>query len=140
MSPIDTPLPVYLSPMRTVFLVFWFLNSPVGSIPVHLLGTARAGGGGWTTTSDHRLFLLRGLRSFGVQVVLLRCFCGGTSCLVCSWTGSISVRDKKRLDRLIRKASQGDSQSVIHGGEEKPSAPSLTDGSSQHVGRTIYNL
>lgn len=34
----------------------------------------------------------------------------------------------------------GESQSVIHGGEEKPLAPSLTDGSSQHVGRTIYNL
>lgn len=106
-SPIDTPLSFYLSPTRTMFLVFWFFNSPVGSIPVHLLGTARAGreGGGWTTTSHYGLFLLRGLRSFGVQVVLQRSFCGGTGCLVWSWTGSISARDKKRLDRLIRKAT-----------------------------------
>lgn len=42
-----------------MFLVFWFFNSPVGSIPVHLLGTARAGrvaggGVGWT---DHPLTL-----------------------------------------------------------------------------------
>lgn len=36
-----------------MFLVFWFLNSPVGSIPVHLLGTARAGRGG----GDHHLTL-----------------------------------------------------------------------------------
>lgn len=62
-------------------------------------------GGGWTTTSHHGLFLLRGLRSLGVQVVLLGSLCGGTICPVWSWTGSISARDKKRLDRLIRKVT-----------------------------------
>lgn len=108
-SPIDTPLSVYLSPTRTMFLVFWFLNSPVGSIPVHLLGTARAGRGGGEPP-PHIMDCSCSERSF----------CGGTGCLVWSWTGSISARDKKRLDRLIRKATSVQGCLLDRGDGRKP--------------------
>ncbi|KAI5104598.1 hypothetical protein C0J45_6224 [Silurus meridionalis] len=57
-----------------------------------------------------RLFLLRRLRSFGVQRELLKTFFDSVVAsaifynVVC-WGSSISTADRKRLDKLIRKAS-----------------------------------
>ncbi|KAI5085856.1 gastrula zinc finger protein XlCGF28.1-like [Silurus meridionalis] len=57
-----------------------------------------------------RLFLLRRLRSFGVQGELLKTFFDSVVAsaifygVVC-WGSSISTADRKRLDKLIRKAS-----------------------------------
>ncbi|KAI5105020.1 hypothetical protein C0J45_4692 [Silurus meridionalis] len=57
-----------------------------------------------------RLFLLRRLRSFGVQGELLKTFSDSVVAsaifygVVC-WGSSISTADRKRLDKLIRKAS-----------------------------------
>nr|XP_019946005.1 PREDICTED: connective tissue growth factor-like [Paralichthys olivaceus] len=57
-----------------------------------------------------RLYLLRKLRSFGVQGALLRTFFDTVvasaifSGVVC-WSSSISTADRKRLDKLIKKAS-----------------------------------
>ncbi|KAK3562875.1 hypothetical protein QTP86_011117 [Hemibagrus guttatus] len=57
-----------------------------------------------------RLFLLRRLRSFAVQRALLKTFFDSVVAsaifygVVC-WCSSISTADKKRLDKLIRKAS-----------------------------------
>lgn len=57
-----------------------------------------------------RLFLLRRLRSFGVQGELLKSFFDSVVAsaifygVVC-WGSSISTADRKRLDKLIRKAS-----------------------------------
>ncbi|KAK3514993.1 hypothetical protein QTP70_003264 [Hemibagrus guttatus] len=50
-----------------------------------------------------RLFLLRRLRSFGMQGALLKTFFDFYG-VVC-WCSSISTADRKRLDKLIRKAS-----------------------------------
>ncbi|XP_051920057.1 uncharacterized protein LOC127599886 [Hippocampus zosterae] len=71
----------------------------------------------WSTNTDtlirkgqSRLFLLRKLRSFGVQGSLLKTFYNSVVAsaiyygIVC-WSGSISARDRKRLERLVRKAS-----------------------------------
>lgn len=57
-----------------------------------------------------RLYLLRRLRSFGVQGTLLRNFYDSVVASVIfygvvSWAGNITARDKKRLDRLVRTAS-----------------------------------
>lgn len=70
----------------------------------------------WSTNTDtlirkgqSRLFLLRKLRSFGVQGSLLKTFYNSVVAsaihygIVC-WSGSISARDRKRLERLVRKA------------------------------------
>ncbi|KAI3357059.1 hypothetical protein L3Q82_015437 [Scortum barcoo] len=63
---------------------------------------------------NSRLFLLRRLRSFGVQGPLLRTFYdsvvasaifyGSTPMIVC-WASSITDRDRRRMDRLVRRAS-----------------------------------
>ncbi|TWW71346.1 Acetylcholine receptor subunit delta [Takifugu flavidus] len=71
----------------------------------------------WTHNTDalvkkgnSRLFLLRRLRSFGVQGPLLRTFYDsvvGSAIfygMVC-WSSSITDRDRKRMDRLVRRAS-----------------------------------
>lgn len=71
----------------------------------------------WTDNTDaiykkgqSRLFLLGRLRSFGIQGALLRNFFDTVVAsvifygVVC-WCRSISTADKKRLDKLIRKAS-----------------------------------
>ncbi|TWW64750.1 hypothetical protein D4764_22G0003970 [Takifugu flavidus] len=71
----------------------------------------------WTHNTDalvkkgnSRLFLLRRLRSFGVQGPLLRTFYDsvvGSAIfygIVC-WSSSITDRDRKRMDRLVRRAS-----------------------------------
>lgn len=57
-----------------------------------------------------RLYLLRRLRSFGVQGALLRTFFDTVvasaifSGVVC-WSSSISTADRKKLDKIIKKAS-----------------------------------
>ncbi|KAI5095921.1 hypothetical protein C0J45_14351 [Silurus meridionalis] len=71
----------------------------------------------WTNNTEaiykkgqSRLFLLRRLRSFGVQGELLKTFFDSVVAsaifygVVC-WGSSISTADRKRLDKLIRKAS-----------------------------------
>ncbi|KAL3987990.1 autism susceptibility protein [Sarotherodon galilaeus] len=71
----------------------------------------------WTHNSDalyrkgqSRLYLLRRLRSFGVEGPLLKTFYDSVVAsaifygVVC-WGGSISAGDRKRLNRLIRRAS-----------------------------------
>ncbi|XP_051919971.1 uncharacterized protein LOC127599777 [Hippocampus zosterae] len=69
----------------------------------------------WSTNTDalirkgQSLFLLRKLRSFWVQGSLLKTFCNSVVASAIHygivWSGSISARDRKRLDRLVRKAS-----------------------------------
>ncbi|CAM4584620.1 unnamed protein product [Leuciscus chuanchicus] len=73
----------------------------------------------WTNNTEaiykkgqSRLFLLRRLRSFGVQGELLKTFFFFDSVVasaifygVVCWGSSISTADRKRLDKLIRKAS-----------------------------------
>ncbi|TWW81606.1 hypothetical protein D4764_01G0014210 [Takifugu flavidus] len=71
----------------------------------------------WTHNTDtlvkkgnSRLFLLRRLRSFGVQGPLLRTFYDsvvGSAILygIVCWSSSITDRDRKRMDRLVRRAS-----------------------------------
>ncbi|TWW79817.1 hypothetical protein D4764_10G0008470 [Takifugu flavidus] len=72
----------------------------------------------WTHNTDalvkkgnSRLFLLRRLRSFGVQGPLLRTFHDsvvGSAIfygIVC-WSSSITNRDRKRMDRLVSKAER----------------------------------
>ncbi|TWW54288.1 hypothetical protein D4764_0227710 [Takifugu flavidus] len=59
---------------------------------------------------NSRLFLLRRLRSFGVQGPLLRTFyeSGVGSAIfygIVCWSSSITHRDRKRMDRLVRRAS-----------------------------------
>ncbi|TWW82115.1 hypothetical protein D4764_01G0019300 [Takifugu flavidus] len=59
---------------------------------------------------NSRLFLLRRLRSFGVQGPLLRTFCDSVVgsaifCGIVCWSSSITDRDRKRMDRLVRRAS-----------------------------------
>ncbi|TWW59260.1 hypothetical protein D4764_06G0007900 [Takifugu flavidus] len=71
----------------------------------------------WTHNTDtlvkkgnSRLFLLRRLRSFGVQGPLLRTFYESVVgsaifyVIVC-WSSSIMDRDRRRMDRLVRRAS-----------------------------------
>ncbi|KAI3351524.1 hypothetical protein L3Q82_020366, partial [Scortum barcoo] len=59
---------------------------------------------------NSRLFLLRRLRSFGVQGPLLRTFYDSVVAsaifygIVC-WASSITDRDRRRMDRLVRRAS-----------------------------------
>lgn len=57
-----------------------------------------------------RLYLLRRLRSFGVQGALLRTFYDSVVASVIfystvCWSSSLSTAERKRLDKLIRKAS-----------------------------------
>ena len=71
----------------------------------------------WTNNSaalykkgQSRLFLLRRLRSFGVQGALLQTFYDSVVASaifygVACWGSSISAADRKRLNRLVRKAS-----------------------------------
>lgn len=59
--------------------------------------------------SQSRLSLLRRLRSFGVQGTLLRNFYDSVVASVifqgvATWAGGVSTRDKKRLDKLVRRA------------------------------------
>ncbi|TWW77713.1 hypothetical protein D4764_12G0011030 [Takifugu flavidus] len=73
----------------------------------------------WTHNTDalvkkgnSRLFLLRRLRSFRVQGPLLRTFYDsvvGSAIfygIVC-WSSSITDRDRKRMDRLVRRDNKG---------------------------------
>ncbi|XP_041860220.1 uncharacterized protein LOC121651828 [Melanotaenia boesemani] len=59
---------------------------------------------------NSRLFLLKRLRSFGVQRPLLRTFYDSVVAsaifygIVC-WTSSIMDRDRRKMDRLVRRAS-----------------------------------
>ncbi|KAI3377103.1 hypothetical protein L3Q82_000302 [Scortum barcoo] len=61
---------------------------------------------------NSRLFLLRRLRSFGVQGPLLRTFYDSVVAsaifygIVC-WASSISDRDRRRMDRLVRRMPPG---------------------------------
>ncbi len=57
-----------------------------------------------------RLYLLRKLRSFGVQGALLKTFYDTVVASaifygVISWSSSISVADRRKLDKLIKKSS-----------------------------------
>uniref|UniRef100_A0A669BD36 Reverse transcriptase domain-containing protein n=1 Tax=Oreochromis niloticus TaxID=8128 RepID=A0A669BD36_ORENI len=83
----------------------------------------------WTHNSDalyrkgqSRLYLLRRLRSFGVEGPLLKTFYDSVVAsaifygVVC-WGGSISAGDRKRLNRLIRRASSGMPSGPSGGGE-----------------------
>ncbi|GAA6097714.1 glutamate receptor 1a [Tachysurus ichikawai] len=72
---------------------------------------------GWTDKTEAiykkgqiRIFLLRRLRSFGVQGELLKTFfyfvvASAMFYGVVCWCSSISITERKRLDKLIRKAS-----------------------------------
>ncbi|KAI3360667.1 hypothetical protein L3Q82_002533 [Scortum barcoo] len=89
---------------------------------------------------NSRLFLLRRLRSFGVQGPLLRTFYDSVVAsaifygIVC-WASSITDRDRRRMDRLVRRASSVlgcplDSVEVVGNGRMMAKLSSLLN---QHV-------
>ncbi|KAI5098355.1 gastrula zinc finger protein XlCGF28.1-like [Silurus meridionalis] len=97
-----------------------------------------------------RLFLLRSLRSFGVQEELLKTFFDSVVAsaifygVVC-WGSSISTADRKRLDKLIRKASSVlgiPLDTVQEVGERRMVAKlsSLLQNASHHLYETVTSL
>ncbi|TWW67098.1 hypothetical protein D4764_02G0001390 [Takifugu flavidus] len=97
-----------------------------------------------------RLFLLRRLRSFGVQGPLLRTFYDsvvGSAIfygIVC-WSNSITYRDRKRMDRLVRRASSVlgcplDSVEVVGNGRMMAKLSSMLNNTSHPLQDTLAAL
>ncbi|TWW67512.1 RNA-directed DNA polymerase from mobile element jockey [Takifugu flavidus] len=111
----------------------------------------------WTHNTDalvkkgnSRLFLLRRLRSFGVQGPLLRTFYDsvvGSAIfygIVC-WSSSITDRDRKRMDRLVRRASSVlgcplDSVEVVGNGRMMAKLSSMLNNTSHPLQDTLAAL
>ncbi|TWW55977.1 hypothetical protein D4764_09G0010270 [Takifugu flavidus] len=111
----------------------------------------------WTHNTDalvkkgnSRLFLLRRLRSFGVQGPLLRTFYDsvvGSAIfygIVC-WSSSITDRDRKRMDRLVRRASSVlgcplDSVEVVGNGRMVAKLSSMLNNTSHPLQDTLTAL
>ncbi|TWW71601.1 RNA-directed DNA polymerase from mobile element jockey [Takifugu flavidus] len=111
----------------------------------------------WTHNTDalvkkgnSRLFLLRRLRSFGVQGPLLRTFYDsvvGSAIfygIVC-WSSSITDRDRKRMDRLVRRASYVlgcplDSVEVVGNGRMMAKLSSMLNNTSHPLQDTLTAL
>ncbi|TWW54691.1 hypothetical protein D4764_0239290, partial [Takifugu flavidus] len=111
----------------------------------------------WTHNTDalvkkgnRRLFLLRRLRSFGVQGPLLRTFYDsvvGSAIfygIVC-WSSSITDRDRKRMDRLVRRASSVlgcplDSMEVVGNGRMMAKLSSMLNNTSHPLQDTLTAL
>ncbi|TWW65078.1 hypothetical protein D4764_22G0007250 [Takifugu flavidus] len=111
----------------------------------------------WTHNTDalvkkgnSRLFLLRRLRSFGVQGPLLRTFYDsvvGSAIfygIVC-WSSSIRDRDRKRMDRLVRRASSIlgcplDSVEVVGNGRLMAKLSSMLNNTSPPLQDTLTAL
>ncbi|TWW61037.1 hypothetical protein D4764_05G0011270 [Takifugu flavidus] len=111
----------------------------------------------WTHNTDalvkkgnSRLFLLRRLRSFGVQGPLLRTFYDsvvGSAIfygIVC-WSSSITDRDRKRMDRLVRRASSVlgcplDSVEVVGNGRMMVKLSSMLKNTSHPLQDTLTAL
>ncbi|TWW53320.1 hypothetical protein D4764_0013870 [Takifugu flavidus] len=111
----------------------------------------------WTHNTDtlvkkgnSRLFLLRRLRSFGVQGPLLRTFYDsvvGSAIFygfVC-WSSSITDRDRKRMDRLVRRASSVlgcplDSVEVVGNGRMMAKLSSMLNNMSHPLQDTLTAL
>ncbi|TWW61350.1 hypothetical protein D4764_05G0014400 [Takifugu flavidus] len=111
----------------------------------------------WTHNTDalvkkgnSRLFLLRRLRSFGVQGPLLRTFYDsvvGSAIfygIVC-WSSSITDRDRKRMDRLVRRASSVlgcplDSVEVVGNGRMMAKLSSMLNNTSHPLQDTLTAL
>ncbi|KAI5106856.1 hypothetical protein C0J45_2494 [Silurus meridionalis] len=114
---------------KTKELVVDFRRNKQILSPVNIQGNNKLD---WTNNTEaiykkgqSRLFLLRRIRSFGVQGELLKTFFDSVVAsaifygVVC-WGSSISTADRKRLDKLIRKASStGDSPEHCTGGGRK---------------------
>ncbi|TWW59264.1 Catenin alpha-2 [Takifugu flavidus] len=111
----------------------------------------------WTHNTDalvkkgnSRLFLLRRLRSFGVQGPLLRTFYDsvvgsaifyGIGC----WSSSITDRDRKRMDRRVRRASSVlgcplDSVEVVGNGRMMAKLSSMLNNTSHPLQDTLTAL
>ncbi|TWW80191.1 hypothetical protein D4764_01G0000060 [Takifugu flavidus] len=99
---------------------------------------------------NSRLFLLRRLRSFGVQGPLLRTFyysVVGSAIfygIVC-WSSSITDRDRKRMDRLVRRASSVlgcplDSVEVVGNGRMMAKLSSMLNNTSHPLQDTLTAL
>ncbi|TWW77104.1 hypothetical protein D4764_12G0004940 [Takifugu flavidus] len=99
---------------------------------------------------NSRLFLLRRLRSFGVQGPLLRTFYDsvvGSAIfyrIVC-WFSSITDRDRKRMDRLVRRASSvlgcpQDSVEVVGNGRMMAKLSSMLNNTSHPLQDTLTAL
>ncbi|TWW62586.1 hypothetical protein D4764_04G0012330 [Takifugu flavidus] len=99
---------------------------------------------------NSRLFLLRRLRSFGVQGPLLRTFYDsvvGSAIfygIVC-WSSSITDRDRKRMDRLVRRASSVlgcplDSVEVVGNGRMMAKLSSMLNNTSHPLQDTLAAL
>ncbi|TWW53905.1 hypothetical protein D4764_0186440 [Takifugu flavidus] len=99
---------------------------------------------------NSRLFLLRRLRSFGVQGPLLRTFYDsvvGSAIfygIVC-WSSSITDRDRKRMDRLVRRASSVlgcplDSVEVVGNGRMMAKLSSMLNNTSHPLQDTLTAL
>ncbi|TWW69303.1 putative RNA-directed DNA polymerase from transposon BS [Takifugu flavidus] len=111
----------------------------------------------WTHNTDalvkrgnSRLFLLRRLRSFGVQGPLLRTFYDsvvGSAIfygIVC-WSSSITDRDRKRMDRLVRRANSVlgcplDSVVVVGNGRMMAKLSSMLNNTSHPLQDTLTAL
>ncbi|KAI3377337.1 hypothetical protein L3Q82_008540 [Scortum barcoo] len=96
---------------------------------------------------NSRLFLLRRLRSFGVQGPLLRTFYDSVVAsaifygIVC-WASSITDRDRRRMDRLVRRASSVlgcplDSVEVVGNGRMMAKLSSLLETTRPTLYRTL---
>ncbi|TWW57314.1 putative RNA-directed DNA polymerase from transposon BS [Takifugu flavidus] len=99
---------------------------------------------------NSRLFLVRRLRSFGVQGPLLRTFYDsvvGSAIfygIVC-WSSSITDRDRKRMDRLVRRASSVlgcplDSVEVVGNGRMMAKLSSMLNNTSHPLQDTLAAL
>ncbi|TWW68206.1 hypothetical protein D4764_19G0000040 [Takifugu flavidus] len=99
---------------------------------------------------NSRLFLHRRLRSFGVQGPLLRTFYDsvvGSAIfygIVC-WSSSITDRDRKRMDRLVRRASSVlgcplDSVEVVGNGRMIAKLSSMLNNTSHPLQDTLAAL
>ncbi|KAI3369373.1 hypothetical protein L3Q82_007607 [Scortum barcoo] len=99
---------------------------------------------------NSRLFLLRRLRSFGVQGPLLRTFYDSVVAsaifygIVC-WASSITDRDRRRMDRLVRRASSVlgcplDSVEVVGNGRMMAKLSSLLNNTSHPLQDTLTAL
>ncbi|TWW76569.1 hypothetical protein D4764_13G0012310 [Takifugu flavidus] len=111
----------------------------------------------WTHNTDplvkkgnSRLFLLRRLRSFGRQGPLLRTFYDsvvGSAIfhgIVC-WSSSIMVRDRRRMDRLVRRASSVlgcplDSVEIVGNGRMMVKLSSMLNNTSHPLQDTLTAL
>ncbi|KAI3367084.1 hypothetical protein L3Q82_008122 [Scortum barcoo] len=98
---------------------------------------------------NSRLFLLRRLRSFGVQGPLLRTFYDSVVAsaifygIVC-WASSITDRDRRRMDRLVRASSDLgcplDSVEVVGNGRMMAKLSSLLNNTSHPLQDTLTAL